>query len=104
MQADLAQVSDSAWAVEQCLTRLAPDSDTQAALLEHGLALTARFGGLDGSPQTGDAAEGGTDAAVVEDSAVWWRCRRLELLSQLGRLRTLLILHDGCHLPLRSLQ
>ena len=41
MAANLAKTSNLPWVVEQCLTRTAPTFVSQAALLEHGLQLSA---------------------------------------------------------------
>ena len=94
MEADLARVADRAWAAEQCLNRTAPDAGTQAALLQAGLVDADAFGRA--PDQAGaDTEAAGTSGLLEEGSPGWWRCRRLQLLSHVERLQTLLDLHNG---------
>jgi hypothetical protein len=97
MEANLAQAADRAWAAEQCLSRTAADADMHAALLECGLADSARFGALaeEADASSSSSPEAQSDVEQ-EGTPAWWRCRRLQLLSHQDRLRTFLDMHSGC--------
>ena len=102
VERDLEQISDRAWAVEQCSTSSAADSDTQAGLLKYGLAETEKWGRMPhhvssgGEASTsGNEASGTGEATPFGHEGSWWRCQRLLLLQHMDRLQSFLDLHEG---------
>ncbi|KAK9794040.1 hypothetical protein WJX73_010101, partial [Symbiochloris irregularis] len=94
----LAQIGNREWVVEQCMSALGPDAQTQAALLEYGLQET------DVQLQSLRSGEL-TDATAEASGGVWgerdmeWVGRRLRLLQQRERLETVQKLCGGQFIP-----
>lgn len=64
-------VDDRAWAVRECLARLAPDAAAQAALIKYGLAETVRQCQSAAAEPSGRGADAGA-AREVRDSFAWF--------------------------------